>query len=200
MKLFGIRLFDRTGPLLEKAELYLRSGRLSEAETLLRQVLETNPEAKQARELLRRVYRERDTFRAVYAVTEQLTPEEVAPPPAAQKGGEVERRRHPRKEDRRPVRLRALQKSETAPSATAAYNQNISAGGLFLVVEQDMPIGAFIEMKIELPPPEHPIYAIGKVVRKEEMEEEGKTLYGLGVKFTNIKPQDQERISKYAGE
>lgn len=198
MRLFGIRLFDKTGPLLEKAELFLKSGRLSEAEQLLRRVLEMDPDAKQAQELLRRLYRERDTFQAVYAVTEHLSPGQT-PPPAAEKAEEAERRRHPRKEDHRPVQLRALRKTETTPSAMAAYNQNISAGGIYLVVEQDMPVGTFIEMKFELPPPEHPIYAIGKVVRKEEREEEGKTRYGLGVKFTNIKPEDQERISKYTG-
>lgn len=194
MKLFGLSFFDKIQPMLDKAAKYFEAGNLEGAERELKEVLKLDPENSAAREKLKEIYRERDTLRAVYALTQKAAQKNLEVDPAKEPvEKEGDRRRHPRVEDERPIHYRVIKKSEEA----TGLNLNISAGGMLLVVQEEVPVGTFIELKFGMPPPEHPVYAIGRVVRVEKKREGEGTVFSLGVKFTNISPEDQKRIQEH---
>jgi len=69
-----------------------------------------------------------------------------------------------------------------------AMTANISGGGVLLKPQEKLPVGAILEMEIELPGREDPILAIGRVVH---------THSGNGVEFLIIDESDREELIKY---
>ncbi|GEM_PF-1746347 len=69
-----------------------------------------------------------------------------------------------------------------------AMTANISGGGVLLKPQETLPVGAILEMEIEIPGRSDPILAIGKVVH---------TKSGNGVEFLIINETDRNELIKY---
>lgn len=191
----------------QSAEKYIKEGdelfqknRFEEAISAYKKALELDPNNKDVKNKLKELYRERDTLKAVFSLTE--TTSLFTTPEVTETISETgERRKYVRVEDNRPIQYRLVQKREEEDITKEGYDRNISEGGIFLIVDDLIPAGSFLELKFEFPPPDaETIWVIGKVVRVQEVVEEGNLKYGLGVKFTNISPKNQERIRKYVEE
>lgn len=76
-----------------------------------------------------------------------------------------------------------------------SLTKNISAGGLLFRAFDPIPIGAFIELSIELPDEEKPVECLAKVVRIEEREENKN--YDVAACFLDITSAQRARIDKY---
>jgi c-di-GMP-binding flagellar brake protein YcgR len=69
-----------------------------------------------------------------------------------------------------------------------AMTANISGGGVLLKPQEKLPVGAILEMEIEIPGRSDPILAIGKVVH---------TKSGNGVEFVIISESDRDELIRY---
>lgn len=198
MKIFGIYIGDSPERHIKLGDEHYKSSKIELAIVEYKKALEIEPNHKVAHDRLKAIYRERDTLRAVYAIAEEVKSE---PPPvevkekASSPKERKERRRYVRIPDQRTIYYRSLQREDLQKLEGEGINKNISAGGIYLVVNEKVPEGSFLELRFDFPPPEEPIYTIGKIARVEEIEEEGKIRYGLGIRFTNISTKDQERIN-----
>lgn len=201
MKIFGISFGESADKHINEGNDWLNKGKHAKAIEAFKKALELEPDNKTAKEKLKDLYRQRDSLKALYAIEEQKKsqppasiPEKLAEPIKKFR----DRRKHQRVGDQRPILYRPLQKAESADAfQREGIDVNISAGGLCLVVPHKIPEGAFLELKFDFPPPEQPVYALGKVVRVETIEDKMETRYELGIRFTNINPKDQERINTY---
>ncbi|MFC1709574.1 ATPase, T2SS/T4P/T4SS family [Candidatus Omnitrophota bacterium] len=75
---------------------------------------------------------------------------------------------------------------------------NISAGGLFFVSSDPMPLGSILELRIALPDAAKHIECLGKVTRVEEVAA-GKT-YNISICFLDMPSAERARINKYIEE
>lgn len=201
MKLFGFSIGESAEKHIKQGEEHLAKGLHPQALEAFKKALELEPENKIAKEKLKELYRQRDSLKAIYAI-EEKSKKEDAPPPKISIPNPLQklrdRRKHQRVHDQRPILYRPLQKVESADAfQREGLDINISAGGLCIVVTHKIPEGAFLELKFDFPPPEQPVYALGRVVRVETIEDKMETRYALGIRFTNINPKDQKRIDTY---
>lgn len=198
---FGLFSSGKVKKLLKDAQQAYKEGKRDDAINLYKQVLKLDKENEEAKESLKTIYREKETLRAVFTITEKVAQQK--PTEAFKKvdftGSEIkddERRLFKRIDDERYVDFRLLKKMEVnSINEGKAIDRNISAGGLLLLLEEDLPMGTFLELKFDYPDGSV-VYTIGKVVRKEEIKEGDKTYFGLGIKFTNISTEDQKRIDE----
>ncbi len=72
---------------------------------------------------------------------------------------------------------------------------NVSAGGLLFFSEEPLPVGSYVELKLELPDTEEPVGCLAKVTRTEEVEPEKK--YNIAVQFLDITSADRARVNKF---
>lgn len=73
--------------------------------------------------------------------------------------------------------------------------KNLSAGGLLFDSDEQLPVGSFLELKIELPDEKKPIECLARILRVEEIE--ANRVYGVAVRFLSITGADRARLSKY---
>lgn len=202
MKIFGFSFGESAEKFIKEGSEWLVKGKHAQAIEAFKKALEIEPENKTAKEKLKGLYRQRDSLKAIYALHEKQKPDELPVPEVKKIQNPIkkfrDRRKHARITDQRAILYRPLQKVEAADALQReGLDVNISAGGLCLVVAHKITEGAFLELKFDFPPPEQPVYALGKVVRVETVEDKMETRYELGIKFTNINPKDQERINTY---
>lgn len=201
MKLFGLSFGESADKYIQQGEELLSKNLQSQALEAFKKALELEPDNKTAKEKLRELYRKRDSLKAIYAMEEKQKPAETAaapPKPASPLQKFRDRRKHQRMGDQRPIHYRPLQRVEARDmELRKGLDINISAGGLCLMVSHPIPEGAFLELRFDFPPPEAPVYALGRVVRVETVEDKMETRYSIGIRFTNISPKDQERINAY---
>ncbi|HHN65290.1 MAG TPA: PilZ domain-containing protein [Nitrospirae bacterium] len=75
---------------------------------------------------------------------------------------------------------------------------NLSATGMRFEIEEDVRIGDIVEVKMMLPSsPPVAIQTYGEVVRVKKTEREGKPLYEVGLKFTEMTEEVREEIIQY---
>lgn len=88
--------------------------------------------------------------------------------------------------------------SKTA-SIARAQTRDISAGGICLVVYEDIKAGTVLELKIYLPDNASPIAAKGKVIWKTEFSfsSDSKSRFDMGIEFSEIGESDRQKISLY---
>jgi c-di-GMP-binding flagellar brake protein YcgR len=105
------------------------------------------------------------------------------------------------------VGYQELSFSTEAQPFTSVYG-DISAGGLLLSSDKELPLGTLLKLEVRVPGwgkhqnhfgPVHdqelrPLVAVGQVVRVEQMEG-GE--YELGVKFLNVYPDDHAALLKF---
>lgn len=104
-----------------------------------------------------------------------------------------ERREFLRINDDLPIKYSKALKKEPFD---VAMRENISGGGIKLILEEDLSVGTILALRIDIPDEEelHTIFATGQVVwsRKEDEEK-----YGVGIQFINIEEEDREKILEY---
>ncbi|MCM8797797.1 MAG: Flp pilus assembly complex ATPase component TadA, partial [Candidatus Omnitrophica bacterium] len=76
-----------------------------------------------------------------------------------------------------------------------SVTKNISAGGLLFYADEPLPIGAILELNLELPDGKEPLKCLARIVRIDEMEEKKK--YDIAVCFLDITGDERNRLSKY---
>jgi c-di-GMP-binding flagellar brake protein YcgR len=90
-----------------------------------------------------------------------------------------------------------------------AFTENISAGGLMLEMERDIPNQSELELEMYQPldRDKRVIFSIpvlGRVVWTRKIEkdnfQEGENKYRVGIEFSEIKEEDRKRITKYVEE
>lgn len=200
---------------VQRGEELARHNQLNEAIECYEHAKKCEPDNPHIVERLKILYRKRDTARVLAIMTsdpvdsadkiiqdggatEHVVGGKAKPfsdlgtsaPSKTQKAG-AERRIH----YRMPTQLDVFFRTLTASDKTGGKTINVSAGGLLLVVEKQVNLGTFLELRFEnISDDQKPIFAVGKVVRVDEIKKEGKTYYGLGIRFTNIKENDRSRI------
>jgi CheY-like chemotaxis protein len=77
--------------------------------------------------------------------------------------------------------------------------KDISRTGLFLVIPEPLPLQSQLALSLRLPGPggERPLKARGVVVRQVADEEHSHLIPGVGVRFVDLDPHDEERIDHY---
>lgn len=197
MKLFGFGLGSTSEKETRTGDEYLKKGKMDLAIMAYEKALKLNPKSRELAEKLKSIYRERDTIRAMYALTvegqEAGTASSVQKQETPSPDNELsEKRLFQRIPDQRMIAYRALQRTELhgMTSNGEGTNQDISEGGIYLVAPQKIPMGTFLELSFQVRPDDL-VYAVGKVVRSTEA---GNGFYGLGVRFTNISDKDRQKI------
>ena len=75
---------------------------------------------------------------------------------------------------------------------------DISKGGILFTYDSPIPVSSFLEIEINLPNRELPIYLTGKVVRIEEVVAYKE--YNIGFSFSNIFEPDKELLLSHLEE
>ncbi len=73
--------------------------------------------------------------------------------------------------------------------------KNISAGGLLFIAQEQLTIGAILELKIQLPSSQELVECLARVTRVEEMLEPGE--YDIAVCFLDLTSADRIRLDKF---
>jgi len=76
-----------------------------------------------------------------------------------------------------------------------AMTANISGGGMLLAAQDELPIGAILELEIDVPTLPETILALGKVVHAQAQSNSGSS--GQGVEFILIEESDRNTLVKY---
>ena len=111
---------------------------------------------------------------------------------------EQERRRYRRLATSIQVEI-AYSEHEGEDHLVAFKSINISASGLLLEANLELPCGTFLIARFLLPERERPISFLTEVVRLEALEKE-ESLYRIGMNFTNVTPEglkDLDEILKH---
>jgi len=113
----------------------------------------------------------------------------------------IERRKYPRLNVDVDVEYAILTtlSPEDKDSQSTTQTKNISAGGICIIVYEDLPVGSLLHLKIFLPDSFEAIEAKGKIVWKSEMfmSSDLRSRYEVGVEFVEINEEDRDRIYKY---
>jgi c-di-GMP-binding flagellar brake protein YcgR len=109
---------------------------------------------------------------------------------------QVERRKFPRLVADVVVEYSVIAKE---PEKETSVTKNISAGGICLIVYEDIEINSILSLKILLPVSKSPLQAKGKVIWKSEfsIDSEQRERYDLGIEFVEIKELDRQKIFQY---
>ena len=73
------------------------------------------------------------------------------------------------------------------------FTKDLSVGGIFLLTEEDIPIGTNLDLEIAVQGMKDLIKLKGKVVRAER---EGEKLVGFGVQFVDVARDDSKKLKK----
>ena len=76
-----------------------------------------------------------------------------------------------------------------------AVTKNISAGGMMLVVQTLMPVGAIMDMKLDLPGEDESIQCLAKVVRIDEAKQPKTFIVSLH--FLDITSAARAQLNRY---
>jgi len=90
--------------------------------------------------------------------------------------------------------LDAVKKSGFHPESLSA-TVNVSAGGMLFASSESVPVGVYVEMKLELPDSKDPVICLARVVRVEEIEPLKK--YNVAVQYLDITSADRVRVDKF---
>lgn len=111
-----------------------------------------------------------------------------------------EKRRFPRLSVAVDVRWEKLPPKKRWGLRTDAHmTKNISAGGICLIVYEDVEVGERLSLDIELPGPKT-IHAVGRVVWASPFQvsgEEGRKRCDVGIEFVEIAKEDRQEIQRF---
>ncbi len=108
-----------------------------------------------------------------------------------------ERRQFVRLDTRLEITYSVLPAGAPQPATT----KDISAGGVCLFADRELPQGTRLQVTMKLPDREAPVYFTAEVMWSEAYEMIGKTertrAVEIGVRFVEIAPQDQEAVMRH---
>jgi uncharacterized protein (TIGR02266 family) len=78
-----------------------------------------------------------------------------------------------------------------------AFSRGISAFGVFLKTDRQVPEGAVLELRFHLPGEAHEIRCRGVVRKRHGMEAPLASGSGLGIEFEDVEPEDQLRFQRF---
>ncbi len=110
----------------------------------------------------------------------------------------------PFKERRKYVRLEASVKVKYTvigkPGTIKVFSKNISAGGLCLLLDEQLAVDTPLQLEIKIPDLKGSIRAIARVVWQKDFESAGaepKVYFTTGIEFTGISDFDRFNINRY---
>ena len=82
------------------------------------------------------------------------------------------------------------------------YVTNISKGGVFIETKEPFPVSSEIDLVLELPEAQSTIHMQGRVAWTYDIKKGGPLviLQGMGIKFTDIKPDEIKVLETYIEE
>lgn len=201
-----ILLGDSASKHIQAGDNYYSKGKYQEAIDEYKKVLELEPKNNEVREKVRLILRERETVKILKAMEDRQSLLAQIPKEEEKEEEEIifkpeegkDRRKFIRVYEGRDVQFRLLKSVGAKEELADVFSIDISAGGIQITSSEKLTIGSFIELKFYFPSPPSPVFAIGKIVWREEIRENDQIKYSLGVKFTNISEKDRERIDEYA--
>ncbi len=108
------------------------------------------------------------------------------------------------KERRKYMRLEASVKVKYTiigkPGTIKVFSKDISAGGLCLLLDEQLAVDTPLQLEIKIPDLKDPIHAIARVVWQKGFESAGaepKAHFTTGIEFTGINDFDQFNINRY---
>ena len=112
-------------------------------------------------------------------------------------GSFVERRRFPRLNVSVDIEYSILKKESL--HGNESITKNISAGGICLIVYEDVKVGSLLDLKINISEINYSINVKGKVIWSSSFSigSDQRDRYDLGIEFTDINETDRQKISQY---
>lgn len=104
-----------------------------------------------------------------------------------------ERRRMVRWQIQRPVRFKLPDQEEE----NMAVLKDVSFTGAKISLMENLRLSEILDMVMEIPDEENPIFCKGKVVWQGHASEAGKPHFFCGLSFTQIKDADKEKMFNY---
>lgn len=89
------------------------------------------------------------------------------------------------------------------PGTMGVFSKDISAGGLCVIIKEQLPKDTPLQLEIKIPDLKDPICALARVIwqkRFEIVDKESKVGYDTGVEFTGISDFDRFNINRYVME
>lgn len=103
----------------------------------------------------------------------------------------TERRAQPR------VPLHIKIRYETADRFFQDYMRNLSVGGIFIETSNPLKVGTRLRVQFCLPKMDREIVTDGVVVRRVELGRMNASSGGMGVQFSDLKPEDKISLDTY---
>lgn len=88
----------------------------------------------------------------------------------------------------------------TVQEFLAAYSRNISGGGIFIRTPQPQPLNQKVLLRFTLPGVSRRLEVHGIVVWANAASTRSSFPSGMGVKFVDVKPEDQQVISDFVNQ
>lgn len=99
------------------------------------------------------------------------------------------------------VRYRVIPREQMAGKLATkkgyAMTVNISGGGILLAAQDELPIGAILELEIDVPTLPETILALGKIVHTQVDSQSNRPFSGQGIEFILIEESDRNILVKY---
>lgn len=113
------------------------------------------------------------------------------------RGGHMERER--RKYPRLNLNIEVEYSVLRGADAIQVQSKNISAGGICLILYEDIQPDSVLELKFYLPRDTNPIKAIGRIVWRSEIvvADDKRTRFDAGIEFLEISDIDRTKIAQH---
>jgi len=107
----------------------------------------------------------------------------------------INRRKFPRASYKCLITIRKRLTAKTI----SAYTENIGAGGICVLIKEDLGLFQGVDIELFLDDDRPPIKCGGTVVwvvKKSEPRQKGSYIYDTGIEFIDIRPEDRDKISE----
>lgn len=94
-------------------------------------------------------------------------------------------------------------KKRLTPKTLSTQTENIGAGGICVIVKEDLGLFQGVDLELHLEDNRPPIKCGGTVVwvvKKAKPKRKGSFLFDTGIEFIDMRPEDNERISEVVEE
>jgi len=106
-----------------------------------------------------------------------------------------DRRIHRRYDVELPVKFNKFNPSNDSKFDKQGQTINISAGGILFKTQKRLSVGTIIELELELPEGRKNIQCLGRILRLNELEEEGN--YEIAICFLDLPNSEMLRLDQY---
>jgi len=95
-----------------------------------------------------------------------------------------------------------IRHNQTGPEAMLTHTENLGIGGVCVTLKKGLKLFTGVELEIDLLDTNHHIKCEGKIVwsvQRKAIEENKPSFYDVGIEFTNINLNDQQRVDDVVG-